>query len=88
MPWQIKLSAEAIKQLTNQPANRQRQIARAISAISEDPFQGNVRPLRGKRWQGRFRKTAGRYRIIFQVDHDQEIINMSAILLRSDQTYR
>ena len=38
--------------------------------MGEDPFQGDVRPLRGRQWQGRYRKRVGRYRIIFIPYHD------------------
>ena len=88
MVWQIDLSSEAIKQLTQQPANRQRQLGRALDDLSVDPFRGNVRPLRGKRWEGRYRKAVGRYRIIFRLDHTSRRIEISAILLRSEGTYR
>ena len=88
MSRQVDLSAEAIRQITRLPANRQRQMALAIDAMAEDPFKGNVRPLRGKRWQGRFRKAVGRYPIIFQVDCERHRIDISAILIRSEQTYR
>ena len=53
-----------------------------------DPFRGDVIPLKGRRWQGRYRKRVGRYRIIFMLNHAERIVEISAILLRNEQTYR
>jgi mRNA-degrading endonuclease RelE of RelBE toxin-antitoxin system len=56
--------------------------------MRQDPFQGNVQPLKGRRWQGRYRKRVGRYRLIFLPFHQQRIVEISAILLRDEGTYR
>jgi mRNA-degrading endonuclease RelE of RelBE toxin-antitoxin system len=63
-------------------------IGRAIDRMRQDPFQENVQPLKGKRWQGRYRKRVGRYRLIFIPFHQQRIVEISAILLRTEGTYR
>ena len=90
MPWDIRLSREAEKQLIGLPRDRQEMIRKAIDRMSEDPFQGDVKPLKGKNWKGRYRKVVGRYRLILTPLHlDQErIVEVSAILLRSEKTYR
>lgn len=54
--------------------------------MADDPFRGDVKALRG-RWKGRYRKRAGRYRIIFIPLHRERIIEVSAILLRTERTY-
>ncbi len=56
--------------------------------MRQDPFQGNVQPLKGKRWHGRYRKGVGRYHLIFMPYHRERLIEISAILLRNEQTYR
>jgi mRNA-degrading endonuclease RelE of RelBE toxin-antitoxin system len=56
--------------------------------MAEDPFRGDVKPLRGPQWQGRYRKRVGRWRIIFTPDQNQRIVEVSAILARSEKTYR
>jgi hypothetical protein len=63
-------------------------IGRAIDRMRQDPFQGNVRALQGRRWQGRYRKRVGRYCLIFIPFHQQRIVEISAILLRDEGTYR
>ena len=59
-----------------------------LREMHDDPFQGNVLPLKGRQWHGWYRKRVGRYRIIFIPHHDPHIVEVSAILLRDDHTYR
>jgi mRNA-degrading endonuclease RelE of RelBE toxin-antitoxin system len=87
-PWTIRLSPEATRQLSALPRDHQLTIGRAIDRMRQDPFQGNVQPLQGKRWHGRYRKRVGRYRLIFIPFHQQHIVEISAILLRDEKTYR
>jgi mRNA-degrading endonuclease RelE of RelBE toxin-antitoxin system len=88
MTWTFELSAEAERELAALPHNVQRQIAKAIDDMQIDPFSGDVKPLKGKAWKGRFRRRVGRYRIIFTPYHSQRYVEISAILLRSEKTYR
>jgi len=87
MSWASELSRSAERQLSRLPRREQERIARAIDELEADPFQGDVRPLRG-RHHGRYRKRVGRYRIIFLLRHDERIVEISAILPRDDRTYR
>ena len=87
-PWTIRLSPEATRQLSALPRDHQVTIGRAIDRMRQDPFQGNVQPLKGKQWQGRYRKRVGRYRLIFIPFHRERVVEISAILLRDEQTYR
>jgi mRNA-degrading endonuclease RelE of RelBE toxin-antitoxin system len=63
-------------------------IARAIDRMEVDPFQGDVEPLKGKKWSGRYRKRVGRYRLIFVPFLQEQRVEISVILLRSEKTYR
>jgi mRNA-degrading endonuclease RelE of RelBE toxin-antitoxin system len=47
-----------------------------------------VIPLKGTEWKGRFRKRVGSYRIIFALDRKAMAVTISAILVRSEKTYR
>lgn len=87
MTWTIRLSKEAEKQFEKLPKDRQRNISKAVDNMKEDPFRGNVIQLKGKEWQGRFRKTVGRYRIIFIPYHNECIVEISGILIRNEKTY-
>jgi mRNA-degrading endonuclease RelE of RelBE toxin-antitoxin system len=88
IPWTIRLSPEAARQLSSFPRDHQRTIGHAIDRMRQDPFQGDVQPLKGRKWRGRYRKRVGRYRLIFIPYYQERIVEISAILLRDEQTYR
>jgi mRNA-degrading endonuclease RelE of RelBE toxin-antitoxin system len=88
MSWTIELSAAAEKDLKKLPRDRQARLEWAIDEMEEDPFGRDVKPLKGPQWKGRYRKRVGAYRIIFTVDHKTKRVAISAILLRSEKTYR
>ncbi len=88
MTWACDLTRDAEKQLAKLPQDAQVQIAKAIDAMEADPLTGDVKPLRGKQWQGRYRKRVGRYRLIFSVNHSKHTVLILAILLRSEKTYQ
>jgi len=88
MPWTIRFSPEAEKQLSRLPRALQEPIAQSIDRMRNDPFQGNVKPLKGRQWKGRYRKAVGRYRLIFIPDQSSHDVEISQILIRSEKTYR
>ncbi len=88
MAWTIRLSREAAEQLSKFPRDQQELIGRAIDRMREDPFQGDVEPLKGKKWKGRYRKRVGRYRLIFIPFRQVQRAEISAILPRTEKTYR
>jgi mRNA-degrading endonuclease RelE of RelBE toxin-antitoxin system len=88
MTWIVRLSRDAERQLRRLPPDQQSLIRQRLREMRDDPFRGDVIPLRGRQWQGRYRKRVGRYRIFFVPHHDTHIVEVSAILLRDEQTYR
>jgi mRNA-degrading endonuclease RelE of RelBE toxin-antitoxin system len=88
MNWAVELSASAVKALKKLPRDRQTQIGRAIDEMEADPLAGDVKPLNGTEWKDRFRKRVGSYRIIFTLDRKAATAAISAILIRSEKTYR
>lgn len=86
--WTIRLSPEAAKQLAALPRDQQVMIGRVLDRMAQDPFQGDVQPLKGRKWKGRYRKVVGRYRLIFIPFHRDHLAEVSAILPRSEKTYR
>jgi len=88
MAWTVRLSLEAEKQLDRLPRKQQEMIGRAIDRMENDPFQGDVEPLKGKKWKGRYRKVVGRYRLIFIPIHREQVVEISQVLLRTEKTYR
>ncbi len=48
----------------------------------------NVKALHGPEWKGRLRKKVGAYRIIFRKYPERGVLEISAILIKSKDTYR
>jgi mRNA-degrading endonuclease RelE of RelBE toxin-antitoxin system len=47
-----------------------------------------VKPLKGRKFKGLYRKVSGRYRIIFEPLYATHTVDVLAVLLRNDKTYR
>jgi mRNA-degrading endonuclease RelE of RelBE toxin-antitoxin system len=87
MPWLVRLSTDAGKQVERLPADRQDQLLRSLREMAEDPFRGDVKPLKGRKSRGHYRKRAGRYRVIFLPQHQGRIINIYAVGPKAQKTY-
>lgn len=88
MVWAVELSATAEKELRRLPRDRRARIDAAIDEMERDPLAGDVKPLKGHEWKGHSRKRVGPYRIIFTMDRNTMTVAISAILIRSEKTYR
>jgi len=90
MRWRVEVSREAEQQLSKLPRNVRTRMERAIDELEEkDNSQwSNVKALQGPEWKGRFRKRVGDYRIIFRKFPERAAVEISAILIKSKDTYR
>jgi mRNA-degrading endonuclease RelE of RelBE toxin-antitoxin system len=90
MRWHVEVSNEAEKQLSKFPLNIQGRIERAIDELEkkDDSLWSNVKALQGPEWKGRFRKRVGGYRIIFRKVPERGSVEISAVLIKSKDTYR
>lgn len=88
MPWTIHLNARSEKFLNRLDPKQQRLVAKAIDQMRDDPLEGDVKPLRDKKWSGFFRKRVGRYRLIFRPIHDDNYVEIREIVPRNEKTYR
>ena len=88
MPWTVRLADDTQLFVENLPDKARRQVLRSLSQLEEDPFLGNVKPLKGKEWKGYYRKRAGDCRIIFFLHHEQRLVDVAWVLRRSEKTYR
>jgi mRNA-degrading endonuclease RelE of RelBE toxin-antitoxin system len=88
MTWRINVHRDAAKQLDAIPPDRRQRILNDIRELADDPFRGLIKPLKGKKHKGLCRKVSGRYRIIFEPIHAAHTVNVLAILLRNEATYR
>jgi mRNA-degrading endonuclease RelE of RelBE toxin-antitoxin system len=88
MKWSVRLARDAARQLEKVPRDYQTLLRKKLREMAEDPFRGDVVPLKGKEWKGYYRKRVGRYRIIFVPRQNERVIDIAAILARDEKTYR
>ena len=90
MRFRVELSREAQKQLSRFPRDVRERMERAIDELEakDDSQWSNVKALQGAQWKGRLRKTVGPYRIIFMKFPGRAVVELSAILIKSKDTYR
>ena len=90
MRYHVEVSDQAQEQLSRFPRDVQERMRRAIDEIEakDDSQWSNVKALQGAQWKGRFRKRVGAYRIIFRRFPDRGVVEISAVLIKSKDTYR
>ena len=90
MRYRVEVSDEAQKHLAKFPRRVRERIEHAIDEFEEkdDSQWSNVKALQGPQWKGRLRKRVGSYRIIFIKYPDRGVLEISAILIKSKDTYR
>ena len=90
MRFRVEVSDEAQKQLARFPRDVRERMRRAIDEFEErdDSQWSNIKALQGPEWKGRYRKTVGSYRIIFRKLPDRGVVEISALLIRSKDTYK
>ena len=88
MNWRVNVHRGAARHLETIPPDRRNRILNDIREMEVDPFRGLVKPLNGKTNKGLYRKVSGRYRIIFEPVHPSRVVNVLAIFLRNESTYK
>jgi mRNA-degrading endonuclease RelE of RelBE toxin-antitoxin system len=88
MNWVCNLTEDAGRDLRGLPNAIQRRVARVLEQMQSDPFQGDVKGLRGEEWKGVFRRRLGNYRVLFMPDWERHVVRILRILIRSGKTYR
>jgi mRNA-degrading endonuclease RelE of RelBE toxin-antitoxin system len=86
--WVCRFSTNAEQDLRGLPHAIQKRVARVLTQMASDPFQGDVKALQGAEWKGVFRRRIGNYRLLFPADHARQTLVMQQISLRSGKTYR
>ena len=88
MSWTCRLSNQAAKQFRRLPQDRRKQIAQAIEEMERDPTSGDVRPIKSGRFKGTLRERVGRYRVVFALDQANRMVDIAAIITRTESPYR
>lgn len=85
MNWKVVLADSAAKQLRKAPQQDARRILAALAHMSENPYSGDIKFLKGQ--ENTFRRRVGKWRILFQLDTELHNINVLAVVRRTTTTY-
>ena len=90
MRYHAEVSKEAEEQLLRFPKKVRDRLERAIDELEakDDSQWSNMKALQGPQWKGRLRKRVGDYRIILRKFPDRCVVEISAVLIKSKDTYQ
>lgn len=87
MSWGFSVMPDAKADLKRLPSSVRTRFTRTLDKMAADPFQGNVKALSGQEWKNVFRRRIGDYRILFTVNHQEQMVYILRVLIRSKDTY-
>lgn len=85
MTWNLSIAGPAQKDFKRLPPKDQDRVKAVLVAMQSDPFQGDLKRLKGK--ETAWRRRVGNYRIIYDLFLDKRLIVVSGILRRTSTTY-
>ena len=85
MAWQLRIAKQAAKKLTRVPRKDQKRIAATIAEMRESPFRGDIARLKNE--AAGWRRRVGNYRIFFDVDLEELLVDVTDIRRRTTTTY-
>jgi mRNA interferase RelE/StbE len=80
--YQVFVARSAEKELERLPKKVQSRVIEVLEGLRQEPRPNGAIKLRGK--SGLWRVRTGDYRIIYAIDDDQQLVDVSAIRHRSD----
>ena len=85
MKWGLVLANRARRALGRASRTELARIRSALHAMTDDPYSGDTKMLKGS--GGAFRRRVGEWRIIFDTLPDRHLIVVTEITLRGSHTY-
>jgi mRNA interferase RelE/StbE len=85
MTWNLSITGPAQKDFQKLPQKDQERVKAALIAMQADPFQGDLKRLKGK--DTAWRRRVGNYRIVYDLYFDEHLIVIQGILRRTSTTY-
>ncbi len=85
MKWNLTITGPAQKDFQKLPQKDQTRVKTVLIAMQDDPFQGDLKRLKGT--STAWRRRVGSYRIIYDLYFEERLIVISAILRRTSTTY-
>jgi mRNA-degrading endonuclease RelE of RelBE toxin-antitoxin system len=83
MNWKLLVAKSAKKELASLPRRDQVRLERALDALQDDPFSGDIKRLQLSTW----RRRVGSYRIFYDLNVEQHFVVVTAIKRRTSKTY-
>ncbi len=84
MEWTVVLAGPARKSLRHIPAGDRTRILAALGEMQQNPFQGDLKKLRGLPG---FRRRIGDWRVFFEVVPERKHVVITAVERRTSTTY-
>ncbi len=85
MTWNLRIARRAAKELAKLPDRDQRRIIAALRSMRVNPFQGDIGRLVSERTA--WRRRVSSYRIFFDLDLEDHVIDVVEISRRTSITY-
>ena len=85
MAWQLRIAKQAQKNLANVPRKDRERILKAVSEMRENPFKGDIVHLKGE--PNAWRRRVGNYRIFFDLNVEELLVDVTDIRRRTTTTY-
>ena len=85
MKWGLVLASRAHRALGRASRTELARIRSALNAMTDDPYSGDTKMLKGS--GGAFRRRVGEWRIIFDTLPERHLIVVTEIARRGSHTY-
>ncbi len=85
MAWQLRIAKQVARKLKKVPRKDQERIAGAIAEMRVSPFRGDIARLKNESTV--WRRRVGNYRIFFDVDVEELLVDITDIRRRTTTTY-
>ncbi len=85
MAWQLRIAKQVARKLKKVPRKDQERIAGAIADMRMSPFRGDIARLKSE--SAAWRRRVGNYRIFFDVDVEELLVDVTDIRRRTTTTY-
>ncbi len=84
--WELWVARRAGRVVDRAPRHERDRLLAALEEMRDDPFRGDVVPLRHQ--PAAFRRRVGAWRIFFDVDRERARIAVTEVVRRTTTTYR
>lgn len=85
MNWQVRIANTARKNLKRFPIKDKERIKLSLDELVFNPYGGDIEKMEGK--ENSWRRRIGSYRVFFDIDKKNKIINVVHIKRRTSSTY-